>query len=81
MPKKSINEQVQKIIIDQLEVNPEQVTATAKFREDLGADILDKVELLRAYEETFTIEIPMEESEKFVTVGDSVEYLEKRLNP
>ena len=71
----SIDERVKNIIIEQLGVEESQVTETAKFVEDLGADSLDTVELVMALEEEFTIEIPDEDAEKIATVGDAVKYI------
>ena len=70
-------ERVKQIIVDQLGVAPEQVTAEASFIDDLGADSLDTVELVMALEEEFEIEIPDEDAEKMTTVRDAVEYLRK----
>ena len=61
MAEKSIEEKVKDIIVEQLGVNPEQVTPQAKFIEDLGADSLDTVELVMAFEEEFNVEVPDEE--------------------
>ncbi|MCH7690673.1 MAG: acyl carrier protein [candidate division Zixibacteria bacterium] len=71
----SIDERVKNIIIEQLGVEESQVTETAKFVEDLGADSLDTVELVMALEEEFTVEIPDEDAEKIATVGDAVKYI------
>jgi acyl carrier protein len=76
MAAQSIEERVKKIIVDQLGVNADQVTAEAKFIEDLGADSLDTVELVMALEEEFGNEIPDEEAEKLQSVGDVVKYIE-----
>ncbi|MEO0079305.1 MAG: acyl carrier protein [candidate division WOR-3 bacterium] len=70
---------VKSIIVEQLHVAPEKVTESAHFVEDLGADSLDIVELVMAFEEKFKIEIPDEDSQQLATVGKVVEYLEKRL--
>jgi acyl carrier protein len=70
---------VKNIIIEQLHVTPEKVTDTAHFVDDLGADSLDIVELVMAFEEKFKVEIPDEDSQQLVTVGKAVEYLQKRL--
>ena len=78
MAEKSIEEKVKDIIVEQLGVNPEQVTPAAKFIEDLGADSLDTVELVMAFEEEFNVEVPDEEAEKLQTVGDVVKYIEER---
>ena len=76
MSEKSISEKVKDIIVEQLGVNPEQVTPTASFIEDLGADSLDTVELVMALEEEFGHEIPDEEAEKLQSVGDVIKYIE-----
>jgi acyl carrier protein len=76
MSEKSIEQRVKDIIVEQLGVKPDQVTAEAKFIEDLGADSLDIVELVMALEEEFGSEIPDEQAEKLLTVGDVVKYIE-----
>jgi acyl carrier protein len=76
MSDKPIEERVKEIIVKELSVNPEQVTPTASFIEDLGADSLDTVELVMAFEEEFGVEVPDEEAEKLQTVGDVVKYIE-----
>lgn len=68
-------ERVRNIICDQLAVEPEKVTTTASFIDDLGADSLDIVELVMTMEEEFDMEIPDEEAEKLRTVGDVVKYI------
>lgn len=75
MSEKSIEARVKDIIVDQLGVNADQVTPEAKFVEDLGADSLDTVELVMAFEEEFGIEVPDEEAEKLQSVGDVVTYI------
>jgi len=70
---------VKNIIVEQLHVTPEKVTENAHFVEDLGADSLDIVELVMAFEEKFKVEIPDEDSQQLTTVGKAVEYLEKKL--
>ncbi|UCG41867.1 MAG: acyl carrier protein [candidate division WOR-3 bacterium] len=70
---------VKSIIVEQLHVTPEKVTDAAHFVDDLGADSLDIVELVMAFEEKFSIEIPDEDSQQLTTVGKAVEYLEKKL--
>ena len=69
----------QEIIVDRLGVEPAQITPEASFIDDLGADSLDTVELVMAFEEEFDIEIPDEDAEKLTTVGKAMEYLRKRL--
>jgi acyl carrier protein len=71
----ALEEKVKEIIVEQLGVNAEQVTPEASFIEDLGADSLDQVELVMAFEEEFGAEIPDEDAEKLTTVGKVVEYL------
>ena len=71
----SIEERVQKIIVEQLGVKPEDVKPEASFVEDLGADSLDTVELVMALEEEFETEIPDEEAEKINTVQSAVDYI------
>jgi acyl carrier protein len=68
---------VKEIIINELGVEPEKVTPEASFVEDLGADSLDTVELVMAFEEEFGMEIPDEEAEKLQTVGDAIRYIEE----
>ena len=68
---------VKEIIINELGVDPEKVTPEASFVDDLGADSLDTVELVMAFEEEFTIDIPDEDAEQMRTVGDAVSYIEK----
>lgn len=77
MPEKSIEEKVKDIIVDQLGVNPEQVTPNASFIEDLGADSLDTVELVMAFEDVFSVEVPDEEAEKLQKVSDVIKYIEE----
>jgi acyl carrier protein len=78
MAEKSIESRVKEIIVEQLGVNAEQVTSTAKFIEDLGADSLDTVELVMAFEEEFNVEVPDEDAEKLQTVGDVIRYIEDK---
>lgn len=73
-----VADKVKDCIVTQLGVNEEEVTEEASFIDDLGADSLDIVELIMAFEEKFGIEIPDEEAEKIRTVGDAVEYIEKK---
>ena len=76
----SVEEKVKEIITDQLGVDDKQVTATASFIEDLGADSLDTVELVMALEEEFDIEIPDDEAEKIAKVQDAIDYIKNRTN-
>ena len=69
---------VKAIIINELGVDPEKVTSDASFVDDLGADSLDTVELVMAFEEEFTIDIPDEDAEQMRTVGEAIAYIEKR---
>ena len=70
-------ERVKKIVVEHLNVDAYKVTDTASFIEDLGADSLDTVELVMAFEEEFGIEIPDDAAESIVTVGDAVKYIDK----
>ena len=70
---------VKEIVVDQLGVDEEDVTPDASFIDDLGADSLDIVELIMAFEEEFDIEIPDEDAEKITTVGEAVEYIESKV--
>ena len=70
-------DKIKQIIADQLGVKKEEVTDNAKFVDDLGADSLDTVELVMAFEEEFGVEIPDDAAETIVTVGDAVKFLEK----
>jgi acyl carrier protein len=72
----SIESRVKEIIVNELGVEAEKVTPDASFVEDLGADSLDTVELVMAFEEEFGIDIPDEDVEKMSTVGEAVRYLE-----
>ncbi|MBQ0096327.1 MAG: acyl carrier protein [Bacteroidales bacterium] len=76
----SVTDKVKAIIVDKLGVSPEEVTETASFTNDLGADSLDTVELIMEFEKTFNITIPDEDAgEKIATVGDAVKYIEDKL--
>jgi len=75
----AVDARVKEIIVEQLGVDPNQVTVDAHFIEDLGADSLDTVELVMAFEEEFDLEIPDEDAEQLTTVGKAVEYLHKAL--
>ena len=74
-----LEDRVKEIIVEQLGVNAEQVTSQASFIDDLGADSLDTVELIMAFEDAFDIEIPDEDAEKLRTVKDALDYLQKKL--
>lgn len=74
----SIEEKVKNIIVEQLGVSEEQVKPEAKFIEDLGADSLDTVELVMAFEEEFDITVPDEDAEKLASVGDVYAYIEQQ---
>ncbi|HBA83176.1 MAG TPA: acyl carrier protein [Verrucomicrobia bacterium] len=74
----ALEEKVKEIIVEQLGVNAEQVTPEASFIEDLGADSLDTVELVMAFEEEFGAEIPDEDAEKLTTVGAVISYLKEK---
>lgn len=73
-----LEDRVREIIVEQLGVNAEQVTPEASFIDDLGADSLDSVELIMAFEEEFGAEIPDEDAEKLTSVGKVIEYLEAK---
>ena len=72
-----IAERVKKIVVEHLGVDASKVTDSASFIDDLGADSLDTVELVMAFEEEFGIEIPDDAAESIVTVGDAVKYIDK----
>ncbi len=75
----ALKDKVNEIIVDQLGVDAGEVKDGASFIDDLGADSLDTVELVMAFEEEFDIEIPDEDAEKLNTVGDAVKYLEDKM--
>ena len=75
----NIEEKVKEIIVNQLGVDPEEVTPNAYFVEDLDADSLDLVELIMAMEEEFGIEVPEEEAEKIRTVQDAINYVKEHV--
>jgi len=75
----NVEEKVKEIIAEQLQVDAERVTPEASFIDDLGADSLDTVELVMAFEEAFDIEIPDEDAEKIRTVGDAINYIKDRI--
>ena len=72
-----IGERVKKIVVDHLGVEPEKVVENARFIDDLGADSLDTVEHVMAFEEEFGCKIPDDEAETILTVGDVIKFLEK----
>ena len=74
---KPVEERVKEIICKQLGVEEDEVNPNAKFIEDLGADSLDTVELVMAFEEEFDLEIPDEDAEKIATVGDAISYIKE----
>ena len=74
----SVEEKVKQIIVEELGVDEPEVTPNARFIEDLGADSLDTVELIMAFEEEFGVEISDDEAEKIRKVKDAVEYIDKR---
>ena len=74
-----ISERVKKIVIEHLGVDEDKVTETASFIDDLGADSLDTVELVMAFEEEFSCEIPDDIAEKIVTVKDAIAYIEENI--
>ena len=73
----SVQERVKQIIVEQLGVEEGEVTDNASFVDDLGADSLDTVELVMAFEEAFGVEIPDEDAEKIATVKDAIAYIDK----
>ncbi|HKN88398.1 MAG TPA: acyl carrier protein [Nitrospiraceae bacterium] len=75
----AIEDRVKKIIAEQLGVDEDEVVPEASFVEDLGADSLDTVELVMAFEEEFDIEIPDEDAEKILTVGKAMEYIKEKV--
>lgn len=72
-----VTERVRKIVIDHLGVDEGKVTESASFIDDLGADSLDTVELVMAFEEEFGVEIPDDAAEKIVTVKDAIDYIDR----
>ena len=74
----AVADKVKSIIVEQLGVDEEEVTPDASFVDDLGADSLDTVELVMAFEEEFGIEIPDEDAEQLQTVGDAIRYLKEK---
>jgi acyl carrier protein len=72
-----VAERIKKIVVEHLGVEESKVTLEASFIDDLGADSLDTVELVMAFEEEFSVEIPEDAAEKIATVKDAIEYVEK----
>jgi acyl carrier protein len=77
--KPNVAEKIKQIVSEQLGVDETEITPTASFVDDLGADSLDTVELVMAFEEAFEIEIPDEDAEKIRTVQDAIAYVEKKV--
>lgn len=77
--KTTIEERVKKIVSEQLGIEDEDITAESSFVEDLGADSLDTVELVMAFEEEFKIEIPDEDAEKILSVKNAIEYIKEKV--
>ncbi len=75
-----VKERVVSIIVDKLGVNPDDVTETASFTNDLGADSLDTVELIMEFEKEFNVTIPDDQAEKISTVGDALKYIEENID-
>ncbi len=75
----SVQERVKKIVIEQLKAKEDEATREARFVQDLGAESIDSIELMAAFEAEFDIEIPPEEGERVQTVGEAVDYIEKKL--
>ncbi|MGD0202041.1 MAG: acyl carrier protein [Bryobacteraceae bacterium] len=75
----SVEQKVKQIIVEQLGVDEAQVDSGASFVDDLGADSLDIVELIMAFEEAFDLDIPDEEAEKIATVKDAIDYIEGKM--
>ena len=75
----AVEQKVKEIVVAQLGVTEDQVTSDAKFIEDLGADSLDLVELVMAFEEGFNSDIPDEDAEGLTTVGKAIEYIESKM--
>ena len=80
MTKEEILVKVKEVVAEKLNVGEDQVTADAKFVEDLGADSLDQVELIMALEDEFELKIPEEEAEKLTTVGVAVDYIVEKVS-
>lgn len=72
-----VGERVKKVVVDHLGIDGDKVTDSASFIDDLGADSLDTVELVMAFEEEFSVEIPDDAAEKILTVKDAIDFIEK----
>jgi len=72
--------EIKQVVSEQLGVKPEEIKPTASFRDDLGADSLDAVELIMALEEKFGIEIPDADAEAMLTINDAINYIENKMN-
>jgi acyl carrier protein len=79
MTTEKVEQRVKKIIAENLDVEADEVTNEASFVDDLGADSLDTVELVMAFEEEFGIEIPDEDAEKILTVGKAIDYIKEKI--
>jgi len=73
-------EEIKQVVSEQLGVKPDEIKPTASFRDDLGADSLDAVELIMALEEKFNIEIPDADAEAMLTINDAIKYIENKIN-
>ncbi|MDJ1470018.1 acyl carrier protein [Cytophagaceae bacterium DM2B3-1] len=76
----NVQEKVTEMLVEKLNIEPSQVTPTANFIKDLGIDSLDYIELIMEFEQAFDIRIPDTEGEQLKTVGQAVDYIEKKLN-
>jgi len=76
----TVEERVKKIVAEQLGISEDEINAESSFTKDLGADSLDTVELVMAFEEEFGTEIPDEEAEKITTIQQAIDYIESHLN-
>ena len=79
MATEKVEQRIKKIIAENLDVEDDEVTPEASFVDDLGADSLDTVELVMAFEEEFGIEIPDEDAEKILTVGKAIDYIKEKM--
>ncbi|MBI5855207.1 MAG: acyl carrier protein [Nitrospirae bacterium] len=79
MATEKVEQRIKKIIAENLDVEDDEVTNEASFVDDLGADSLDTVELVMAFEEEFGIEIPDEDAEKILTVGKAIDYIKEKM--